>query len=449
MIHKYSLFGANIVIDVNSGAIHVLDDTAYKVLDFVKDRNLLLEDCLSAHPELSREEVLEAFSEIKNLIDEDLLFTNDYMEKIAQNYDKDSVIKALCLHICHDCNLRCKYCFANTGDFKGKRSMMSFEVGKEAIDFVISESRHRKNIEIDYFGGEPLMNFEVVKKITEYAIEEGKKHNKNFRFTLTTNGLLLNEEKIKYINEYMSNVVLSIDGRPEVNDFMRPTVSGGGTYDLIVEKFKEIAALRNQDNYYVRGTFTRNNLDFYEDVIHLANLGFEQISVEPVVLDRENRFAIKEEDLPKIFENYEKLALEIARRKKEGKGFNFFHFMLDTDGGPCVYKRLSGCGAGHEYVAITPKGEIYPCHQFVGIEEFKLGDVFSKKINKELGDKFRKSNVYTKEECKSCWAKFYCSGGCFANAYNQNGDMDKPYKIGCEMQKKRVECAIAIAAMLA
>lgn len=453
MIHYYQLLGKNIVLDVFSGAVHVLDDTAYDVVayfgqDFINS-DTCPEGLLSALAgKYTKDEICGAYDEIRGLADADLLYTTDIYEEYAKNIEKRSVVKAMCLHIAHDCNLRCKYCFADTGSFHHDRSMMSAEVGKKAIDFVIQNSGKRKNIEIDYFGGEPLMNFGVVKEITEYAKKQGAKHGKNFRFTITTNGLLLDEAKKAYINENMSNIVLSIDGTKEVNDRVRVRVDGSGSYDSIVPKFQDIARSRGQDNYYVRGTFTAYNLDFAKDVLHLADLGFEQTSVEPVVAPYEEPYALREEHLPKIYEEYEKLAEEYVARRKNGKPFNFFHFMIDLSQGPCVIKRMSGCGSGHEYVAVTPDGDIYPCHQFVGNEDFKMGSVLDGSFDDTIKATFQSSNVYTKDACKDCFAKFYCSGGCPANAYNFNKDINKPYKLACDMERKRVECALAIAACL-
>lgn len=452
LIHKFKQLGLNIVLDVYSGSVHVVDDAFYDMLDLVcepfKKQESCPDDILSAlsgkYPE---EEIKEAYSEMCSLFDEDLLFCPDVYSHIAKNWNKKSVVKALCLHIAHDCNLRCKYCFADTGEFHGKRSMMSAEVGKKAIDFVIANSGARKNIEIDYFGGEPLMNFEVVKEITEYAKEQEKIHDKNFRFTITTNGILLNDEIKKYINENMSNVVLSLDGTKETNDRMRYRVDGSGSYDTIVPKFIDIANSRNQDNYYVRGTFTSQNLHFSEDVLHMADLGFKQTSVEPVVAPETEDYALTEEHIPVVFAEYEKLAEEYVKRRKEGKGFNFFHFMVDLEQGPCVIKRLSGCGAGHEYLAVTPDGDLYPCHQFVGNEDFKMGDVYTGITKEDIRESFERSNVYTKPDCSECFAKFYCSGGCSANAFNFNNDINKPYKLACEFERKRVECSIAIEAI--
>lgn len=443
MIHKFSLFGTNIVMDVNSGAVHIFDDVAYEVLEhYENNSHERIVELLS--PKYSSEEIDEAIKEINSLKAEGMLYSEDVYEETIALWHQKPVVKALCLHICHDCNLRCKYCFASTGDFGGQRTMMSAEVGKKAIDFIIRESGSRRNLEVDLFGGEPLMNFEVVKEIVDYAKSREKEFNKNFRFTLTTNAILLNEDIKNYLNENMQNVVLSIDGRREVNDKMRYRVDGTGCYDDIMPKIKDMAQSRGQDNYYVRGTFTRENLDFSEDVLHLADQGFKQISVEPVVAAKDIGYDLREEDLPVLYEEYEKLAYELVKRKKEGKGFNFFHFMIDLSQGPCIAKRLRGCGSGHEYVAVTPEGDIYPCHQFVGNTEFKMGNVMEGKLNTDIQEHFKGSNVYTKEECSKCWAKFYCSGGCAANSYQFNSDINIPYKVGCELEKKRVECALWI-----
>ncbi len=448
MIHKFHMNGINIVLDVYSGAVHIMDDIGYEVLNFYIKMNLdetinILKDKYDVL------EIEEAYKEIDKLKNEGFLFTDDLYVDITKQLDKQSVVKALCLHIAHDCNLRCSYCFGATGSYKGDRAFMSIETGMKAIDFVIERSGKRKNIEIDFFGGEPLMNFDTVKRIVDYANKKGEEKGKNFRYTITTNGLLLSKEIMKYINENMSNVVLSIDGREETNDNMRKRVDGRGCYKDIVSKFREVANSRNEDNYYVRGTFTRHNLDFGKDVLHLADLGFKQTSVEPVIANESESYALREEDLTTIFEEYEKLAVEYIKRKKEGNGFNFFHFMIDLSQGPCVIKRLSGCGSGHEYIAVTPEGDIYPCHQFVGQEDFKMGNVFECTFDENISDLFKKSNVYTKNTCNECWAKFYCSGGCPANSFNFNKDIDKPYAIGCEMQKKRIECALMIQAALA
>ena len=441
MIHKFTLFGTNIVIDVNSGAVHVFDEVSYHILDDYKtlEVGVLIEKFSQKYPE---GQVREAIEELKNLEEQGLLFTEDTYKEYMPLWNKKSVIKALCLHIAHDCNLRCKYCFASTGDFGAGRSLMSPEVGKKAIDFLIKESVGRRNLEIDFFGGEPMMNFGAVKEILEYAKSKEKEHHKKFKFTLTTNALLLNEQTKKYINENIQNIVLSIDGREQTNDRMRCRVDGSGSYKDILPKIKDVAESRNQDNYYVRGTFTRENLDFSQDVLHLADLGFKQISVEPVVAAKDSGYDIREEDLPVLFNEYEKLAWEYHEREESGEGFNFFHFMIDLSQGPCVAKRLGGCGSGHEYVAVTPEGDIYPCHQFVGMNEFKMGNVTLDGVTDDLQGRFKNSNVYTKQKCAECWAKFYCSGGCAANAFQFNNDINIPYNIGCELEKKRVECAL-------
>ena len=377
------------------------------------------------------------------------LLEDTYKESIIDFKKRKTVVKALCLHIAHDCNLACRYCFAEEGEYHGRRALMSYETGKQALDFLIANSGNRRNLEVDFFGGEPLMNWQVVKDLVKYGREQEKIHNKNFRFTLTTNGVLLNDEIMEFANKEMANVVLSIDGRKEVHDYMRPFRKGKGSYDLIVPKFQKFAESRNQEKYYVRGTFTHNNLDFSKDVLHLADLGFKQISVEPVVSLPEEPYAIKEEDIPVICAEYDKLAAEMVKRHREGNDFNFFHFMIDLTGGPCVYKRLSGCGSGTEYLAVTPWGDLYPCHQFVGEEGFLLGNVFEGIKNTDLVDEFKCCNVYAKEKCRNCFARFYCSGGCAANSYKFHGSINDAYDIGCELQKKRIECAIMIKAALA
>lgn len=448
MIHQYKNNGYNIVLDVCSGSVHVVDDIVYDVIALYKEFNQdEIVGKLSQYPE---KEILEACEEIRALEEAGQLFTEDvYRDAIIDFKQRRTVVKALCLHIAHDCNLACKYCFAEEGEYHGDRSLMSYEVGKKALDFLIANSGNRVNLEVDFFGGEPLMNFQVVKDLVAYGRSQEKEHNKKFRFTLTTNGMLLNDEVMEFANREMANVVLSVDGRKEVHDFMRPTRNGKGSYDLIIDKFKKIAELRNQTNYYVRGTFTHYNLDFSKDVLHLADLGFKQISAEPVVAPDTQPYAIKEEDLPKLFEEYDLLAREMVEREKAGKGFNFFHFMIDLTGGPCLYKRLSGCGSGTEYLAVTPWGDLYPCHQFVGMEEFKLGNVDTGIEKQELVDEFKLCNVYAKDKCKDCFARFYCSGGCAANSYNFHGNLLDAYDIGCELERKRVECAIMIKAALA
>lgn len=450
MIHKYNMNGYNIVIDVNGGAVHVVDDVTYRVLDFYEDKNLEeIVELLSN--EFDRKKVEESYKEIEELVKEGLLYTEDEYEFHPSFVNREPVIKALCLNVAHDCNLKCKYCFAKQGDFGGNAELMSLEIGKKAMDFLVANSGNRRNLDVDFFGGEPLMNWEVVKELVKYGREIEKPAGKNMRFTITTNGVLLDDEKIDFINEHMHNVVLSLDGRKEINDNMRLTVNDKGSYDVIVPKFQKLVSQRPKDKYYyVRGTFTRNNLDFSKDINHFADLGFELTSVEPVVDDESNPFALREEDLPKIFEEYENYAAELAERQLKGEKLKFFHFMIDLNQGPCVIKRITGCGAGNEYISITPNGDIYPCHQFVGKEEFIMANLNDEKIEipEDMREMFRNAHVYNKEECKTCWNKFYCSGGCHANAINFNGDIRKPYELGCEMQRKRTECAIMIQAKL-
>ena len=446
MVHQYKNNGYDIVLDVNSGAIHVVDDVTYDVIALYEGhtREEIVNSLRERYPET---EVEEALDEVQMLVDNEELFTKDTYENYIMDFKKrPTVVKALCLHIAHDCNLACQYCFAEEGEYHGRRALMSFEVGKKALDFLIANSGNRRNLEVDFFGGEPLMNWQVVKDLVAYGREQEKLHDKKFRFTLTTNGVLLNDEVMEFCNREMGNVVLSIDGRKEVHDKMRPFRKGAGSYDLIVPKFQQFAESRHQDKYYVRGTFKHYNLDFSEDVLHLADLGFKQISVEPVVAEPKEPYAIREEDLPKLFEEYDKLAVEMIRRHKSGEDFNFFHFMIDLEGGPCVAKRLSGCGSGTEYLAVTPWGDFYPCHQFVGNEKFLLGNVDEGILNTDIRDEFKCCNVYAKEKCRKCFARFYCSGGCAANAYNFSGDICGAYDIGCELQKKRIECAIMIKA---
>ena len=451
-IHQYKNNGYNMVLDIASGSIHVVDDLVYDMIAAFEstEKEALISDMLARYggqAGIDETEIREAYDDICELRDTGKLFSHDaYREMVIDFKKRQTVVKALCLHIAHDCNLACRYCFAEEGEYHGRRALMSFEVGKAALDFLMDHSGNRRNLEVDFFGGEPTLNFEVVKQLVAYGREQEKLRNKNFRFTLTTNGVLLNDEIMEFCNREMANVVLSIDGRKEVNDFMRPFRGGQGSYDRIVPKFQKFADSRNQEKYYVRGTFTHYNLDFAEDVLHLADLGFKQISVEPVVAPPEADYAIKEEDVPKICAEYDRLAAEMIRRKKEGKAFNFFHFMIDLSGGPCVYKRLSGCGSGTEYLAVTPWGDLYPCHQFVGQEEFILGNVYDGIQKEEICEKFKLCNVYAKESCRDCFARFYCSGGCAANAWNFSKDINGAYEIGCELQKKRVECALMIKA---
>lgn len=450
MIHQYQSNGYNIVLDVNSGAVHVVDQITYDVIALFEefDTDSIIEKLT---PKYSEADIKEVIEEVKQLKEDGQLFTEDIYQPFVEKFKetRQTVVKALCLHIAHDCNLACKYCFAEEGEYHGRRALMSFEVGKKALDFLVANSGNRVNLEVDFFGGEPLMNWDVVKQLVEYGRSLEEPNHKKFRFTLTTNGVLLNDEIMEYLNKEMSNVVLSLDGRKEVNDNMRPFRTGQGSYDLIVPKFQKLADSRNQMNYYVRGTFTRDNLDFSEDVKHFADLGFKQMSIEPVVGPEEDPYSIREQDLPQIMEEYDKLALEYIKREKEGNGFNFFHFMIDLNQGPCVYKRLSGCGSGTEYLAVTPWGDFYPCHQFVGNEDFLMGNVDEGIVRNDLIDTFSNCNVYSKEKCKNCFARFYCSGGCAANSYNFHGTIHDAYDIGCKMQKKRVECSIMIKAALA
>ncbi len=443
------------MLDVNSGSVHVVDDKVYDVIARMAEDRLEHPDRDAILTALRGEntddaELTEMVDEIIELRDDGMLFTEDIYEKSIDAFqNRETVVKALCLHIAHDCNLKCQYCFAEEGEYHGRRALMSFEVGKKALDFLVANSGHRVNLEVDFFGGEPLMNWQVVKDLVAYGRSLEKPHNKKFRFTLTTNGVLLDDDIIAFANKEMANIVLSVDGRKEVHDKMRPMAGGQGSYDLIIPKFQKVAESRNQTNYYVRGTFTHFNKDFAADVCHLADLGFRQISVEPVVASESAPYALTEEDLPALLAEYDKLAAEMIKRKKEGNAFNFFHFMIDLKGGPCVYKRLSGCGSGTEYLAVTPWGDFYPCHQFVGQEEFLMGNVDDGITNTDIREAFKTCNVYSKEKCKNCFAKFYCSGGCAANSYNFHGSIHDVYDLGCELQRKRVECAIMLKAAFA
>lgn len=467
MIHQYKNSGLNIVMDIESGSVHVVDDIVYDIvhaldaMDSVSDFRKVSDGEVKASDfselkgylkfmlsKYNDEDIEEAYNEVKELIEGERLFTDDIYKDFVMDFKKrTTVVKALCLHIAHDCNLACKYCFADEGEYHGKRELMSYEVGRKALDFLVANSGSRTNLEVDFFGGEPLMNFEVVKQLVKYGRSLEEPNNKKFRFTLTTNGVLLDDDILEFANKEMSNLVLSLDGRKEVHDLMRPRRGGQGSYDTVVPKFIKAAESRNQMNYYVRGTYTRNNLDFAKDVIHMADLGFEQISVEPVVADKSESYAIREEDIDTLIKQYDELTAEMIKRKKEGKPFNFFHFMIDLSGGPCVAKRLSGCGSGTEYLAVSPSGELYPCHQFMGMKDFLLGNVDEGVIRTDIRDEFKLCNVYAKEKCKNCFAKFYCSGGCAANSYNFSGSINGTYEIGCELQKKRIECAIALKAL--
>lgn len=448
MIHKFKQNGMCILLDVNSGGVHIIDDLTYDLLDFVQPP--LAEKCPEeALDKLSdkygREELEECYGELLSLYNDKILFSEDDYEKFALSAVA-SPVKAMCLLIAQDCNLRCEYCFAGKGDYGKGRTLMDFDTGKKAIDFLIEKSANRKFLELDFFGGEPLMNFGVVKQIVEYAREQEKIHDKKFRFTITTNGMLLTDDKIDFINKEMYNVVLSVDGRKCINDRMRKRVDGTGSYDTFMPKFKKLVESRGDKEYYVRGTYTKYNLDFSEDIISLYNEGFDQISIEPVVADSSEPYALTEADLPAIFKEYEVLSDKLKKIRSEGKFINFFHFMLDLDQGPCAIKRLRGCGCGNEYVAISPDGDIYPCHQFVGVDEYKMGSLHDGTFDTDMKLDFARAHVYSKPECRKCWAKFYCSGGCNANNYLYAGDIHNAYKMSCEIEKKRLECAIAIKA---
>ncbi|MCI8284070.1 MAG: thioether cross-link-forming SCIFF peptide maturase [Firmicutes bacterium] len=447
MIHKYVFRDKHIVMDVNSGAVHLVEPVLYEALDFYDGkecRKQELFDVLSAR--YSVLEIEDAVSDIDELISSGMLFCED-MSSPAIFDKKEPIVKAMCLHVAHDCNMNCAYCFGDKGAFEGVRCMLSLETGKKAIDFLIDNSGSRVNLEIDFFGGEPLMNFDVVKELVKYGRQREKERGKNIRFTITTNGILLDDDKIAYINENMDNVILSIDGRPEVNDRMRKTVNDKGTYDIIMRNYKNFTEKR-EGLYYVRGTFTRYNLDFSEDVKHLLDMGFENVSVEPVVTSQEYDYALRDEDLEIILKEYDRLSNLYIENALKGEPFDFFHFNVDLEQGPCLIKRVSGCGAGTEYVAVSPEGDIYPCHQFVGNKDFMIGNLNDEKFENKLFNTFNKAHIYNKTECFNCWAKFYCSGGCHANAWNTNGDIMKPYSLGCEMEKKRVECAVGIQAFL-
>ncbi len=452
MIHKYCLNGYRIVLDTNSGAVHVFDELPYAMLEYL-DEEVPETPPKDMWEKLSKtydpQAIQEAYAELRQLFEEGSLFSSDEDYTKLSNLLQNAPIKAMCLNVAHDCNLKCEYCFASKGDFGCGPKLMSFEVGKKAIDFLIENSGSRRNLEVDFFGGEPLMNFPVVKQIVSYARKVEKEKNKNFRFTLTTNGVLLTDDIIEYLNQEMSNVVLSLDGRKEVNDRLRVKKNGAGCYEDIVPKYQKLVATRGDKDYYIRGTFTTHNLDFAEDALHIAELGFDQLSIEPVVSDPSLEYSLKEENLPTAFAEYERLANVILERRKQKKGFNFFHFMIDLNQGPCAIKRLRGCGCGNEYVAITPEGDIYPCHQFVGDTSQRMGNILENTLNRDIKDRFAKANVYNKEDCIDCWAKFYCSGGCSANSWQYEKNIYKSHKISCELEKKRVECAIMMEAAMA
>lgn len=449
MVHQYKLNGFNIVIDSCSGSIHSVDDVAYDIISMFSDKNedeivsaILAE--YSDREDVTEQDIRACVSDIRSLKLSGKLFTPDTFEKDATRFKEKSgnIIKALCLHVAHTCNLNCGYCFASQGNYHGDRAVMSFEVGKRALDFLVENSGTRTNLEVDFFGGEPLMNWDVVKKLVVYARSIEKEKGKNFRFTLTTNGVLVDDDVIEFANKEMHNVVLSLDGRKEIHDAVRVDYAGNGSWERIVPKFQKFVKARGNREYYMRGTFTHANPDFTKDINVMLDLGFNKLSMEPVVCAPEDASALTQEDLPIVLEQYELLAKDMLRKEKEGKPYTFYHYMIDLTGGPCIYKRISGCGSGTEYMAVTPWGDLYPCHQFVGEEKFRLGNVFDGVTNNDIREEFRSCNVYVRPECKDCWAKLWCSGGCAANAYHATGSIRGVYEYGCTLFKKRMECAI-------
>ncbi len=450
MVHQYKLNGYNIVLDTCSGSVHAVDDVAYDVIELYKEKpkEEIVRELLAKYagrPDVTAEDLDQCIADVAELEAQGKLWTPDVYEDMAFDFkNRNTVIKALCLHVAHTCNLNCSYCFAAQGRYQGERALMSFEVGKRAMDFLIENSGARRNLEVDFFGGEPLMNWKMVKKLVAYCREQEKIHNKNFRFTLTTNGMLIDDDVIDFCNREMSNVVLSLDGRREVHDRLRVDYAGRGSYDQIVPKFQKFVAARGDKSYYIRGTYTHNNTDFTNDIFHMADLGFKELSMEPVVSRPDDPCALTAEDLPVLKEQYEILAKEMIKRDREGRGFTFYHYMIDLTGGPCIYKRISGCGSGTEYMAVTPWGDLYPCHQFVGDPKYLMGDIWKGVTNTAVRDEFKHCNAYARPECKDCWAKLYCSGGCAANAYHATGSIRGVYEYGCELFKKRIECAIMI-----
>lgn len=453
MVHSYKLGGLNIVLDICSGSVHVVDEVAYDIIGMFesKDREEIVKEVYerySHRDDVTKDDVIQCYEQVAELRDAGKLFTPDTFEPMAGELKKktSSVVKALCIHIAHTCNLNCSYCFASQGKYHGDRALMSLDVGKRALDFLIENSGTRTNLEVDFFGGEPLMNFDVVKQMVAYARQREKECGKNFRFTLTTNGMLIDDDVIDFANREMSNVVLSLDGRKEVHDRYRVDYAGNGSWEQIVPKFQKLVDARGHKNYYMRGTFTHANPDFLEDIKEMLSLGFTELSMEPVVCAPDDPSALTEEDLPIVMEQYEKLAELMMARRKEGKPFTFYHYMIDLKGGPCIYKRISGCGSGTEYMAVTPWGDLYPCHQFVGDDKFRLGNIWDGVDNAAVQSEFAKCNVYSRKECRDCWARLYCSGGCSANAYHATGSITGIYKPGCELFKKRMECAIMLEA---
>ncbi len=449
MVHQYKLNGYNIVLDTCSGSVHVVDDVAYDIIALFKEKSAEeIADEISAKyavDGVTKQDCLDCIEDVKSLEQMQKLYTPDNYADMAFDFkNRNTVLKAMCLHVAHTCNLNCGYCFASQGKYHGGRALMSFEVGKRALDFLIENSGTRHNLEVDFFGGEPLMNWDVVKQLVAYAREQEKIHNKNFRFTLTTNGMLIDDDVIEFSNKEMSNVVLSLDGRKEVHDRLRKDYTGKGSYDIIVPKFKEFVERRGNRSYYMRGTFTHANTDFTNDIFHMADMGFTELSMEPVVCAPSDASALTEADLPVLFEQYEILAKEMIKRKREGRPFTFYHYMLDLKHGPCIYKRISGCGSGTEYVAVTPTGDIYPCHQFVGDSKYLLGNIYDGISNTEVQNEFKLCNAYARKDCDDCWAKLYCSGGCAANSYHATGKITGIYEYGCELFKKRIECAVML-----
>lgn len=451
MVHQYKLGGFNIVLDTCSGSIHVVDDATYDIISMYKEKSkdeivAVVSKKYAARTDVTPKDIEDCLNDIAELENNGQLFTPDNYKPMADTFKEKSggVIKALCLHVAHTCNLNCSYCFASQGKFHGERALMSFEVGKRALDFLIENSGSRRNLEVDFFGGEPLMNWDVVKRLVEYARSVEKQAGKNFRFTLTTNGVLIDDDVIDFANREMSNVVLSLDGRKEIHDRFRVDYAGNGSFDKIVPKFQKLVKARGGKNYYMRGTFTHANPDFLKDIESMLELGFDQLSMEPVVCAAGDPSALTEADKPIVMEQYEKLAEKMLERRKQGRPFTFYHYMIDLEGGPCIYKRISGCGSGTEYMAVTPWGDLYPCHQFVGDEKFLLGNVFDGVTNRSMQSEFRNCNVYTRPECADCWAKLYCSGGCAANAYHASGSVNGTYTYGCDLFRKRMECAIML-----
>ena len=450
MIHQYKLNGYNIVLDIYSGSVHCVDEIAYDMIAMYEqhDKQSIVDAMMQKYADredVTPEELSECYDDITALKEQGKLFAPDtYRDKAFDFKNRNTVVKALCLHVAHTCNLNCEYCFAAQGKYHGERAVMSLEVGKAAIDFLIKHSGTRRNLEVDFFGGEPLMNFDVVKQVVAYARSIEKQYNKNFRFTLTTNGVLVDDDVIEWANRECHNVVLSLDGREEVHDRLRKTVNGKGSYATIVPKFQHFVEKREGKGYYLRGTYTHNNPDFTNDIFHMLDLGFDQLSMEPVVCAPEDPYALTKEDLPVLFEQYEILAKAQIDRRREGRPFTFYHYMLNLEHGPCVYKRISGCGSGTEYMAVTPWGDLYPCHQFVGEEEYKLGDLWTGVTNTDLRDEFKLCNAYARPDCADCWARMYCSGGCAANAYHATGSITGVYEYGCELFRKRMECAIMV-----